>query len=1058
MAKTTIKLFGFASVESPEVVKEFLEGLTGEGTVSDVQVGKNQSSRAHAIVEFSTNEAADLIKSMAADSERLWLGSSYLKTSDMNNDGTAPKRSMLQYKFEKLKLNFGCQISEEKFSVLWSRRDVSVTLCSDLRKFKFFLSYGFAEYKLELSYESIWQIKLRGHPGRSVKYLVFQLFGAPQIYERDIHWVREADFTPSSFIGQSSAICLELPRKARVPKAVKDFPYYEEIRGKFTLKRGSPYSCNSGLVPIINPPQGIELPYKIMFKINSLVQHGCLPGPALDAEFFRLVDPKKHKTAYIEHALERLFRLRECCYEPVSWIREQYRKYLTSEQYSSSPFVALEDGLVYINKVLVTPSKVYFCGPEISLSNRVLRSYPDDIDHFLRVSFVDEDMDKLHSTALSPRTSSKNEERRTGIYQRILSILRNGLVIGAKRFETLAFSNSQVKDNSLWMFASRPGLTAANIREKMGDFREIKNVAKYAARLGQSFSSSREALHVDSSEIEVIPDIEIETNGIVYNFSDGIGKISAQLAEIVAKKCGFTIYTPSAFQIRYGGYKGVVAVDPNSSMKLSLRNSMCKYQSKSTSLDILAYSKYQPCFLNRQLITLLSTLGVSDKVFEMKQTDGVAQLDAVLTNPVKACEVLELMSSGENTSVLKELLMCGYKPDSEPFLSMMLQTFRASNLLDLRTRTRIFVQNGRAMMGCLDETGTLEYGQVFVQYSGNSQSGQLNIVKGHVVVAKNPCLHPGDMRVLRAVDVPALHHMKDCVVFPAKGKRPHPNECSGSDLDGDVYFVCWDPDLIPPLQFPPMDYSPAPERVLGREVTIEDVEEYFVDYIVNDKLGIICNAHVVFADSEPDKAKSTPCLELAQLSSTCHFMEKHDKASYESQRVIGKLHRDVKDIAPTTTAIKSFTKEVATQCYDPDMEVDGFREYIVDAFKYKTQYDNRLGNLMDYYGIKSEAEIVSGCIMEMAKSFDKKRDLEDITFAMRSLRKEARGWFNKKKNESDSGPDDAYAKASAWYYVTYHPSYWGRYTEEGIKREHFLSFPWCIHEKLIEIKRGKQIT
>ena len=51
--------------------------------------------------------------------------------------------------------------------------------------------------------------------------------------------------------------------------------------------------------------------------------------------------------------------------------------------------------------------------------------------------------------------------------------------------------------------------------------------------------------------------------------------------------------------------------------------------------------------------------------------------------------------------------------------------------------------------------------------------------------------------------------------------RPHPNECSGSDLDGDVYFVCWDRDLIPPQQHPPMDYTPAPPMQLDHEVTIE---------------------------------------------------------------------------------------------------------------------------------------------------------------------------------------------------------------------------------------------
>jgi len=38
-----------------------------------------------------------------------------------------------------------------------------------------------------------------------------------------------------------------------------------------------------------------------------------------------------------------------------------------------------------------------------------------------------------------------------------------------------------------------------------------------------------------------------------------------------------------------------------------------------------------------------------------------------------------------------------------------------------------------------------------------------------------------------------------------------PNEASGSDLDGDLYFVTWDEKLIPPgkKSWNPMDYTPA---------------------------------------------------------------------------------------------------------------------------------------------------------------------------------------------------------------------------------------------------------
>lgn len=87
--------------------------------------------------------------------------------------------------------------------------------------------------------------------------------------------------------------------------------------------------------------------------------------------------------------------------------------------------------------------------------------------------------------------------------------------------------------------------------------------------------------------------------------------------------------------------------------------------------------------------------------------------------------------------------------------------------------------------------------------------------------------------------------------------------------------------------------------------------------------------------------------------------------------------------------------------------------------------------------------------MKMAKSFDRRKDAEEVGLAVRALRKEARTWFH-----TDAEGDDVYAKASAWYYVAYHHSYWGRYNME-MNREHFISFPWCVYDKLIHIKKDK---
>lgn len=75
---------------------------------------------------------------------------------------------------------------------------------------------------------------------------------------------------------------------------------------------------------------------------------------------------------------------------------------------------------------------------------------------------------------------------------------------------------------------------------------------------------------------------DVEHNG--YNFSDGIGKITTELAMEVAARLPLVSKDepPSAYQIRYAGFKGVVAVWPaehNDEVQLFLRPSMRKFES-----------------------------------------------------------------------------------------------------------------------------------------------------------------------------------------------------------------------------------------------------------------------------------------------------------------------------------------------------------------------------------------------------------------------------------------------------------------------------------------------
>ncbi|CAF5097650.1 unnamed protein product, partial [Rotaria magnacalcarata] len=186
-----------------------------------------------------------------------------------------------------------------------------------------------------------------------------------------------------------------------------------------------------------------------------------------------------------------------------------------------------------------------------------------------------------------------------------------------------------------------------------------------------------------------------------------------------------------------------------------------------------------------------------------------------------------------------------------------------------RTRLKLPKNSARNMIGIVDEYGVLEYGQVFVQYTelhgetlddelGSSndssitpQSEKAVILEQKVVVTKNPCHHPGDIRIFEAVDVPRLRHLKDVIVFPQRGKRPHPNEISGSDLDGDEYAVLWHPEFIPKTpNNTPYDYdSQTPMlRVVNRPVSRADIQATVLDISEQSCVGKLCSLHLANSD------------------------------------------------------------------------------------------------------------------------------------------------------------------------------------------------------------------
>lgn len=148
-------------------------------------------------------------------------------------------------------------------------------------------------------------------------------------------------------------------------------------------------------------------------------------------------------------------------------------------------------------------------------------------------------------------------------------------------------------------------------------------------------------------------------------------------------------------------------------------------------------------------------------------------------------------------------------------------------------------------------------------------------------MTRNPCLNPGDLRLLQGVDKPELRHLFNVVVFSSKGERPQCNKMSGGDLDGDVYFVCWDRELISYLSVDQMQ-DPGNYRkptTVKEKPPQEGLADYFVFYLSKDILGKIANMHLALADQLGPQGPLDPsCLTLAHLQSIAVDFAKHGES------------------------------------------------------------------------------------------------------------------------------------------------------------------------------------
>ncbi|CAF3987268.1 unnamed protein product [Rotaria sordida] len=492
---------------------------------------------------------------------------------------------------------------------------------------------------------------------------------------------------------------------------------------------------------------------------------------------------------------------------------------------------------------IITPNRIEYQPMQVTRCHRGFELYSPE--NWLLVHIRDYNgIDKINNLDLQMRVRFRN-------------LMIKGIFRDKRYFQYFGSSGSQMNEHAGWFPSLPQGTTMKSARVQIGDLSKILNVSTYMARVGLYlttlkspglFKSKTEKIEYTAT---IIPDIERNE----FCFTDGCGTISLGLAKKIAENIGIQVNEksdiPSAFQVRIAGCKGMLSIDPKSKSNefyIKVRKSMVKFESDDWTLYVVDHSRPMPLSLNNQVIRLLSDLGNSNGVFESIQMRCIDRKE--FWHPPAKCYLNALESLDQ--SVINENRQ-KYK--------------NAKNFL-IRNKIPLPVNEARCLFGIADETSTLKPGECFIQYRSleNSSTSEKYIVHtGTVLVTKNPCLHPGDIRKLKAVYVPKLQScIRDCIVFSTNGYRPSFNEMAGADLDGDQYWVYWGDEFYIEEVVKPLLY-PSAKKSCVNQITNELIVDHVLDTFTDTAPGIIANTHSVIADKHLDGTLSKECEECALL-------------------------------------------------------------------------------------------------------------------------------------------------------------------------------------------------
>lgn len=345
-------------------------------------------------------------------------------------------------------------------------------------------------------------------------------------------------------------------------------------------------------------------------------------------------------------------------------------------------------------------------------------------------------------------------------------------------------------------------------------------------------------------------------DGEVMN--DGAGRISPSLMRKVRDTLGLQSI-PSTIQGRLGSAKGMWLVDTTDQSNQdwietypAQRKWKCDMSKEAhRTLEVKAYSKeLAPASLNIQFLPILEDRApdrkgmreilVENMVIESEKE--LEELKLALQHPelfrkwaregvqpvsqrLMTRSVPFLGSLPENKDdILTFLVDGGFDPMQLDFLQKIIFDKQRKRGNAMQEELKIRVSKSTYAYMLVDFWGVLEPNEVHLCFSSNFNDGtdELSDLDGRdILVARAPAHLPSDIQKVRAVFKPELRHLRDVIIFSAKGDIPLASMLSGGDYDGDRAWVCWEPGFVENFKNHPL--PPKPD---------------FSSYLMKDKLTL----------------------------------------------------------------------------------------------------------------------------------------------------------------------------------------------------------------------------